>query len=318
MPKKKPTKTIAIFGNSLTTKICIKEFCRLGYKVVLFFPERKLALYKYYRFKDLGVEVEFFSDIESESLLKKLSELNPDYIFSIVFAYKIPKKIIDQARVMALNFHASLLPQYRSQNPYFWVIRNGEKISGITVHRLTDGWESGPIIYQKKFSLHEYDTFGTYIKRIEFYAKYIIEDINQLLISEKLKEHSQGSSPYFPRKKYKDIVIDWTQPAKSIEFLVRACNPKPGALTYFRNMILRILEVNLSPFSAGKPGEISIIDNDLFISAHDHKLKISIIESAKEGFFSGMRFASFCRVGSGEMFQNLADFLKEEDLNRII
>jgi methionyl-tRNA formyltransferase len=315
---KKVSKKIVIFGHGHITKICIRKFLELGNEVLLCCPKEKLGLFNSYKLSKLDIDFEIYSDFNDEHLIKRIIDFAPDYIYSIIFSYKLPNKVIQLAKIMALNIHPSLLPEYRGSNPFFWVVRKGEKISGITVHKLTQEWDSGPIIYQKKFPLSEFETIGTYATRVEFYCGYVIEDLQKLMANEKFKAVPQTGSPYYPKVKYKDVIVDWASTAKEIELLIRACNPWPGALTYYRNLMLRILEVSWSPHSAGKPGEISIIDGNLYVSASDYMLKINIIESPKEGIFSGLRFASFCTTRSGEMFQNLAEFMKPEDLNRIV
>jgi methionyl-tRNA formyltransferase len=306
---------LVVFGYSQITKSCIKSFLDFGYKITLFCPKEKINLFNKFKFSKLNIEYFIYNDLKEDVVINKISQLNPDYIFTIIFGYKLPENIIALAKKMALNYHPSILPDYRSANPYFWVVRRGETISGVTVHKLTQKFDSGNIVYQKKFALSDTETLGTYVTRVDFYSKYIVEELHKLMSNNDFQEIAQSGGPYYPKVKYRDVAISWNQSAKEIEALVRACNPFPGALAYYRNMVLKVMELELAPFAAGQPGEIMLIEGDLFISARDYYLKVNIIESPKEGIFSGKRFASFCGIKSGEFFTELAQYLKQEELD---
>ena len=51
-------------------------------------------------------------------------------------------------KLVAANFHASLLPAYRGKHPLFWALRHGELWTGLTVHVMAPGFDTGEILYQ--------------------------------------------------------------------------------------------------------------------------------------------------------------------------
>ena len=72
----------------------------------------------------------------------------PDLLLVFGFNWKIPRDVIASLRYGALNVHPSLLPKYRGPSPIPWAIRNGERDLGMTIHRMTDKVDAGPIIVQ--------------------------------------------------------------------------------------------------------------------------------------------------------------------------
>lgn len=67
--------------------------------------------------------------------------------------YVFPVKLLDKAKFGAYNIHPSLLPKYKGLNPWEEIIANGESEGGVTLHKMTENVDSGPIICQKKFRI---------------------------------------------------------------------------------------------------------------------------------------------------------------------
>jgi methionyl-tRNA formyltransferase len=88
-----------------------------------------------------------------------------DLILVCGFHRKIEKYIYSQAKY-AVNFHPSLLPNYKGPNPYYWVIRNGESCTGITVHQLTDSIDCGDIYIQRKCIISANENQGSLRKKL--------------------------------------------------------------------------------------------------------------------------------------------------------
>jgi methionyl-tRNA formyltransferase len=81
-----------------------------------------------------------------------------DYIVSCGWSYKIPSHIIDKATIAALNCHSSYLPDYKGQSVYRVQWAHAEPYGGVTIHRLTDEFDDGPIVTQERFRIALWDT----------------------------------------------------------------------------------------------------------------------------------------------------------------
>jgi methionyl-tRNA formyltransferase len=77
-----------------------------------------------------------------------LSGYQPDVLLVFGFNWRLPRAVLDVPRLGALNVHPSALPRYRGPSPVLWAIRNGDPYLGITVHRMTERIDAGPVLAQ--------------------------------------------------------------------------------------------------------------------------------------------------------------------------
>ena len=91
--------------------------------------------------------------INSESSIRSINQFNPDLLVSIQGNEVFKRPIIELAPKGCINLHTALLPKYRGLMPTFWVIKNQEKETGISVFFVDDGIDSGPIIVQRRVQL---------------------------------------------------------------------------------------------------------------------------------------------------------------------
>ena len=92
------------------------------------------------------------------SLKKKKTQawlkiLNPDLICVVCFPYIFPKAVLGMPTHGCLNLHPSLLPKYRGPTPLYWILKNRERRTGVTLHFLDEGIDSGDIVYQTAFPI---------------------------------------------------------------------------------------------------------------------------------------------------------------------
>ena len=109
-------------------------------------------VYSFLKSKGIPI-ISLTKNINSEESLVKIKDMNPDLLVSIAGNEIFKKNLIDLAPNGCLNLHSSLLPLYRGLMPSFWVLKNKEKKSGVSVFYVDDGIDSGPIIIQKKFDI---------------------------------------------------------------------------------------------------------------------------------------------------------------------
>lgn len=81
-----------------------------------------------------------------------------DLIVVAAFSCILKARLISVPRLGCINVHPSLLPRYRGPNPFYWVLAKQEKSTGVTIHYLDEGIDSGDIILQRAFSIGSRDT----------------------------------------------------------------------------------------------------------------------------------------------------------------
>ena len=91
--------------------------------------------------------------INHSSSIEKLKSYSPDLLISIAGNQIFKRPIIDLAPKGCINLHTALLPKYRGLLPTFWVMKNKEKETGVSIFFVDEGIDSGPIIVQKKVTI---------------------------------------------------------------------------------------------------------------------------------------------------------------------
>src|SRR5215471_6713061 len=91
-------------------------------------------------------EVHRLSDPET---INVLVAYQPDVICVACFSQRIPRTVLDIPRLGCLNVHPSLLPANRGPEPLFWTFREGSQHTGLTIHLMDEGMDTGPIVAQE-------------------------------------------------------------------------------------------------------------------------------------------------------------------------
>ena len=213
-----------------------------------------------------------YDELDEPQLIEKLHALEIDAAVVCSFNYKVPKALMEATKDGFINVHPSLLPKYRGGNPYSRVIINGETETGVTIHFMNEGFDTGDIIAQKPYHIHSKATMGTLFNELNVLG---IELLLQVLQSYEVQElprikqpegtfiSGNGLSP-------QEIFINYNRTAEEIERFIRALNPFILASTTFRGNLMKIMkaEVASDAFSIPHPaGTVSKIEDDKFFIA---------------------------------------------------
>ncbi len=235
----------------------------------------------------------YYDSIKSKSLYTIINQFSPDYLFSCILSDKIPNSIIDLPRHQAFNIHPSLLPKYRGPAPGFWALYHNENKSGITMHVLTQDWDSGDIVAQLPFDLHPQETIGTYTTKCIVFIPALMDDFFNKVDTKTLAYTQQIGGQYFGKVSPDYYKIDWTTPAHKVKAHIQAANPFYPCEAKIGKSIYTIREAETTSIPAQSPGSFLIENGQLFISASDYFLNITILHSLNEGFFSGKSFIKY-------------------------
>lgn len=108
--------------------------------------------------KRRGIPVVATRSLNSKATLSRIRQLAPDLIVSISASEPFGSRLRAIPRLGAINVHAAVLPRYRGLAPYFWVLLGGEESTGVTIHRIDGGLDTGPIIRQRSVLIATSDT----------------------------------------------------------------------------------------------------------------------------------------------------------------
>ena len=155
---------------------------------------------------------------DDAGFIASLRKLNPDLFIAVGYALILKSQLLELPRLLAVNFHASLLPEYRGKHPVFWALRNAEKWAGLSVHVMDRGIDTGDLIYQVKVRTRRNDSVASLYERIMARSLPLIEQL--VVDAERGSIHPypqpQESGSYYSGTTDEDFRLDWNWPAEGI------------------------------------------------------------------------------------------------------
>ncbi len=219
-----------------------------------------------------------------------------DLIVTAAYGQIIPKNILDAPKYGSINIHGSLLPKYRGASCIQAAILNGDNKTGITIIKMTEKLDAGPIIAQKEIKIKKGETAGELYKRLSLLAaKMIIPVIFSYIQGTiKLEPQNESKASYVGLLTKKDGEIDWNKSATELERFVRAMTPWPGAYCFIKKDKIRVkvIKVNskILKINKYKIGEIFSCKKKLAVQCGQNALIIEKLQISGKKEISGEEF----------------------------
>lgn len=185
--------------------------------------------------------------IRTAEFLADLKSLEPDLLVIAAYGRILPNPVLEAARLMPINVHASLLPRHRGAAPVEGAILAGDTETGVTIMRVTERMDAGPILLQGAIAIAPGETQGTLKDRLtELGADTLIEALKLLRRGELHETPQDDNLATYTSPVAKDhAVIDWEGDARQIERMTRAYDPWPVARTTLGNDDLMVWRVRV-------------------------------------------------------------------------
>ena len=171
--------------------------------------------------------------IRTPEFLSELKSFAPDLLVVAAYGRILPNPVLAAPRLMPINVHASLLPRHRGAAPIEGAILAGDRASGVTIMRVIERMDAGPILLQRAIALAADETQGTLKEKLaELGAQALLEAIAKFrsgLITESTQDESLAT--YTAPIEKEHAIIDWGAGAAQIERAIRAYDPWPIAHT---------------------------------------------------------------------------------------
>lgn len=205
--------------------------------------------------------------LQPESLKKNsdfeelLRNLEPDLFVVVSYGQIIPKRLLEIPKFGALNVHGSLLPRYRGASPIQQSLLSGDTQTGITIIKINEKMDEGPILFIKRMPIEETDTFETLYAKLaalggEFIAPVALDYIDETL-GPIPQDHSRAT--YCEKIEKEDGRINWkVVTAEEIHNRIRAFTPWPGCFTIWNGKRLKILKTKVQADAKEKAGVMKI------------------------------------------------------------
>ena len=190
-----------------------------------------------------GIPVFQPEKIRREAAITELKQWSPDVYVVAAFGQILPQSVLDIPPHGSLNIHASLLPRWRGAAPIQAAIRAGDSESGITIMKMDAGLDTGPILTQRAIPLAPDETGASLHDKLAQLGADLLIDTLPGYLDGSIQPQTQDEAlvTTAPTIRKEEGHIDWTQPALTIERLVRAFTPWPGTSTHWQGQPLKVL-----------------------------------------------------------------------------
>ena len=172
--------------------------------------------------------------LDDSDFLKALQRLKPDLGVVAAYGRLLPTEVLTLPAHGLVNLHASLLPAYRGASPIQHAILDGNELTGITLMRVVNKLDAGPILAQAQHPIGPTDTTVDLERALAHIGASLLLRHVEPLIAGRLtgKPQDDAAATYAPRLTKANGQIDWHMSAGSIHNQVRAMHPWPRAFTY--------------------------------------------------------------------------------------
>lgn len=179
----------------------------------------------------------------------------------IVAAYGLilPRSVLDIPRYGCINIHASLLPRWRGAAPIHRAIEAGDSETGVTIMRMEEGLDTGPMMLIERLPILATDTTGSLHDKLATLGGGMIVQALQQLEAGSLSETPQPEEGvnYAAKISKEEAALDFTQDAAVLARKIRAFNPFPGATGKFGEVAVKLWQAQaLDNAAVAVPGQV--------------------------------------------------------------
>ena len=284
-------KKIVFMGTPFFAVPILKSLYQNGYSVSVVYtqpPQKSQRGQKINKSPIQGISETLKIEYRTPSSLKNnkdeynyLKDLDADIAIVVAYGQIIPKEYLSLVKKGFINVHASLLPKWRGAAPIQRSIMNLEKETGISIMRIEEKLDAGPICNIYKIDVMTDDNSETVSEKLSaLAAEKILDNIDEILEDKiKFKEQNHNEASYAIKIEKTESQIKWGETAENIIGKINGLYPSPGAFFNYNGERYKILKACLA-FGSGKVGEV--LDNYLEVSC-GNKRSIKILEIQRQG-----------------------------------
>jgi methionyl-tRNA formyltransferase len=198
---------------------------------------------------ELGIQVRQPATFKDPAAAESLRSLDLDALVVVAYGLILPRAALDAPRLGCFNIHASLLPRWRGAAPIQRALLAGDGMTGVTIMRMEEKLDTGPMIAARAIDIGSEDTAGTLHDRLAVLGAGLIEETLNALAAGAASETPQPDEgvTYADKISKSEALLDWGEDAELLARRVRAFNPTPVAETRWEGTQLRIWQGALAP-----------------------------------------------------------------------
>ena len=286
MPKK-----IIFMGTPMFAVPILKSLYQNGYEISVVYtqpPQKSHRGQKINKSPIQGISETLNLDFRSPDTLKNnkneydfIKSLNVDLAIVVAYGQIIPKEYLSLTKKGFINIHGSILPKWRGAAPIQRSIMNLDKETGISIMKIAEELDSGPVSNIYKIKINNSDNAQEISDQLSILAADKILDNVDEIIDDKAKfiEQDHLKATYAKKIEKSESQIDWNNDALNIIGKINGLFPVPGASFNFNGERYKVLKAEIGN-GKGKIGEV--ISNKLEIACKNNQ-SIKILEIQRQG-----------------------------------
>ena len=219
-------------------------------------------------------------NLNSDEELKIFKELSPDIVVVVAYGQIISKNFLNIAKFGFINIHASLLPKWRGAAPIQRAIMNGDKKIGVSIMKIEEKLDSGPVLASKEIELGQNAIHGEIEKTLSVMgANLLVENLKRLERgNSKFIGQVHSEATYAKKIDKGETKINWSLDATKVLAHIHGLSPIPGAWFEYENERFKVLRAKISTVN-GKPSYV--LDDNLTVACKS--ISIQILELQRQG-----------------------------------
>ncbi len=219
--------------------------------------------------------------LNNEEEYNFLNSLNADLAIVVAYGQIIPKKFLSLTKTGFINLHASLLPKWRGAAPIQRSIMNLDQETGISIMRIVEKLDAGPVCNNYKIQLNEnLNALEISEKLSNLAAEKILDNVDDILENKaNFVEQDHLNATYASKIQKNEGQINWDENAEKIIGKINGLYPSPGAFFNFNGERYKILKAQIGR-AQGNPG--SVLSDNLEIACGNNQ-SIIVKEIQRQG-----------------------------------
>ncbi|HDQ93665.1 MAG TPA: methionyl-tRNA formyltransferase [Synergistetes bacterium] len=242
--------------------------------------------------------------VNSDEVLRAYFENeSPSCIIVVDFAQKIGEPFLSIGPPGCLNIHPSLLPAYRGSAPIQRAIMNGEKVTGVTVFRLVEDMDAGPVMGSVAMDIGPDTTSGDLFEALSSKGSRLLADSLELFSRGRIsfEEQRHEKATFAPRIQKSETKLSWERPSTEVHNLVRAMNPAPGTYVMINGKRIKIWRTGLR-HESGRPGVIlGSIPGNPVIACREGSVELVEVQVEGKSRIDGASWIRGTSFGEGDI-----------------
>jgi len=245
---------------------------------------------------ELGLPVIQPEKLRQPEAMERLRAWAPEVIVVAAFGQILKPEVLDLPPFGCLNVHASLLPRWRGAAPINAAILHGDVQTGVTIMKMDEGLDTGPILSQRAIPIGPDETAGSLFEVLaQLGAETLLETLPRYLSGEIVpRPQPQEGVTYAPMLRKEDGSLDFTQPAERLARQVRAFHPWPGTYFDWQGGMLKVHRARSVP-GKSRAGERVVFKGQPAVGTSEGLLVLEEVQPAGKKSMSAKAFLTGAR-----------------------